>query len=114
MARVAVTGGSNFDDSRFVNYHLSRLDDEYFFECLIHGNAPGADKLCGEWAKSKNIKVISVDANWERYGKAAGPIRNKEILKYKPDILISFPGGRGTNNMISEARKLGVTHIECT
>jgi UDP-N-acetylmuramoylalanine-D-glutamate ligase len=59
------------------------------------------------------IPVETYEADWDTHGKAAGPIRNKRMLdEGKPDLVVAFPGGRGTANMISQARKAGVEVIE--
>lgn len=52
-------------------------------------------------------------ADWAAYDRAAGPIRNaRMIAEGKPDIVLAFPGGRGTANMVAQARKAGVRVIE--
>jgi hypothetical protein len=52
-------------------------------------------------------------AQWDRYGEAAGPIRNAWMLEFgKPDLVVAFPGGRGTADMISKARKAGIEVCE--
>jgi hypothetical protein len=52
-------------------------------------------------------------ADWEKYGKAAGPIRNQQILvEGKPDLVVAFQGGRGTANMVSRAQQAGVPVVE--
>ena len=47
---------------------------------IIHGGARGADLIAGKEAKKLGIRVMEFKADWERYGKAAGPIRNKQML----------------------------------
>lgn len=49
-----------------------------------------------------------VHANWEAFGAAAGPVRNRWMLDLEPDLVIAFPGGKGTKNMIEQAKKRGV------
>ena len=59
-----------------------------------------------------NIPQIEVSAEWDKFGKLAGPKRNKKILEsYKPEILIAFPGGAGTANMVNLANQYGVKVI---
>jgi hypothetical protein len=80
---------------------------------LIHGDAPGADRLAAAWAKDTGLaefgELLAFPADWEKHGNAAGPIRNQQMLdEGKPDMVIAFPGGIGTANMVRLARKAGV------
>ena len=51
-------------------------------------------------------------AKWEEHGNAAGPIRNRHMMTWKPDAVIAFPGGSGTADMVSIARKAGIPVYE--
>jgi hypothetical protein len=52
---------------------------------------------------------VTIQADWKRYGPAAGPLRNAEMLhEYQPDGVIAFPGGKGTTDMIKKARQAGI------
>lgn len=75
---------------------------------IIEGGARGADALARKWAGDWGIKCITEKADWDRHGKKAGPIRNREMMKHKPDLVMAFPGGSGTANMISVAEEAGV------
>lgn len=80
---------------------------------LICGMAFGADTMAYNWAKSNGIKVHEYPADWDRYGKRAGYIRNKQMLdEGTPDLVIAFPGGKGTKMMVELARKANVEVIE--
>lgn len=84
-------------------------------EVLIHGGATGVDSLAQDWADHHDIPCIVYPADWKRHGKAAGPIRNQVMLdEGKPDLVVAFPGGRGTADMVRRARAAGVTVIEAT
>ena len=73
-------------------------------EEVITGAADGADSLGIDWARDNEIDFIGIPAKWKKHGKAAGSIRNGDILqKYRPDFVIAFKGGRGTNDMIERA-----------
>ena len=55
------------------------------------------------------MAALAYPANWKKHGRAAGPIRNKQMLEEaKPDLVIAFPGGAGTANMVKQAREAGV------
>ena len=110
--RVLVTGGRSYENQAVVVEALDRLHRERGITTLIHGAAKGADSLADEWAESRGIEVIACPANWRRYRRAAGTIRNKQMLvEHKPDLVVAFPGSTGTANMISIAEKAGVEVI---
>lgn len=107
--RVLVCGGRDFNEYESLEYFLDAFRAENDVSVVIHGAARGADSMAGEWAKSRGIPVIVFPADWNRHGRAAGPIRNKKMLdEGKPNLVISFPGGRGTANMMEQARAAGV------
>lgn len=112
--RVLVCGGRDFTNAAFVYRSLDRLHDETPITEMIQGGAKGADYLANEWAKTKPIKRYVCKADWEKHGRAAGPMRNARMLEWKPDVVVAFPGGRGTANMVSQARAAGVRVIEVT
>ena len=108
--RVLVCGGRDFGDGARLCAELAVLHAQTPFTCLIHGAAKGADEMAGAWASSRNIQVAVFQADWETYRRAAGPIRNKQMLdEGKPDLVVAFPGGRGTANMVKQALAAGVT-----
>jgi hypothetical protein len=78
---------------------------------LIHGDARGVDRICGQWAKENAVAVEEYPAQWELHGNAAGPIRNTYMLTQNPDLLVAFPGGKGTANMVRQAGKAGLKII---
>jgi hypothetical protein len=72
---------------------------------IIQGGARGADKLAREWADDRAVECITFAAEWDRDGTMAGPIRNQRMLvEGKPDMVLAFPGGNGTANMIRKAQ----------
>ncbi len=80
---------------------------------VIHGGATGADAIADEWAVVNWVNFEEYKADWARWGNRAGMIRNRTMLvQGKPDLVIAFPGGKGTANMVSIARAKGVTVIE--
>ena len=83
-------------------------------DVVIHGAANGVDAQAGEAARAfTGIAEEPYPADWRAHGRAAGPIRNKRMLvEGKPDLVVAFPGGRGTANMVQQARKVGVPVIE--
>lgn len=90
---------------------LDRAGDA--IECIIEGGAKGADKLAKKAAKLLDIPVIEFEAEWDKYGKRAEPIRNAEMLREgKPDIVMAFCVGavltRGTADMVRRAEQVGI------
>lgn len=80
---------------------------------VVHGGAKGADDLADQWAVLHGVVPHIYKADWEGYGIAAGPIRNQKMLdEGKPDIVVAFPGGSGTADIVARARKAGVKVIE--
>jgi len=106
--RVIVSGGREFTDEDMLFAALDRFHAEQPISLLIHGAARGADTLAGAWAKSRSVPVAAFPADWTKHGRAAGPIRNRQMLdEGRPDAVIAFPGGTGTANMKSQARAQG-------
>lgn len=77
---------------------------------VIEGGANGADRLAARFANFyQSVEHEPYPADWTKYGKAAGFIRNQQMLdEGKPDLVIAFPGGRGTADMVARARKAGI------
>lgn len=80
---------------------------------IIEGDARGADKWAGKWAKTNGITNTKFPADWDTHGKAAGFIRNAQMLdEGKPSLVVAFPGGNGTQDMIERAKKAGLPIFE--
>jgi hypothetical protein len=76
---------------------------------IIAGGARGADRAAIDWAVVNWVPFQEYPANWEKYGKRAGYLRNVQMLEEgKPDLVIAFPGGKGTAMMINLAKGAGV------
>lgn len=80
---------------------------------IIQGGAAGADTLAALWAYDNGIPYKEYKAEWSKYGRAAGTIRNETmLLDSTPDLVIAFPGGSGTAHMIRFARSEGYCVVE--
>jgi hypothetical protein len=110
--KLLVTGGRNFYNYEMVYTTLDMLHKEDNITLLIHGDAQGADRLCAQWAKLNNIEIVAYPADWDIMGKAAGVIRNSAMLLEKPDVLVVFPGGKGTADMVNKALKAGIKIVK--
>lgn len=110
--RVLVCGGRNYDNQSEVEFHLGCIHAETPIKHVIAGAARGADTLAVLWARGEHIKVTEFPANWKKHGKAAGYIRNRQMLEQgNPDLVVAFPGGRGTEMMCQLAQDAGVRVI---
>lgn len=110
--RVLVCGSREYENFRHVNQILSGLLKKP--AVIIHGAAPGVDTWAGLWARNNDITEEVYPADWDKYGKAAGPIRNKQMLtEGQPEMVVAFrgPNSRGTQNMITQARKAGIETV---
>ena len=111
--KVLVCGGRDFDDRELVFRVLDRLHACRPIECIINGAARGADKLASFWGDVKGVSVYEYRANWKTYGVFGGPQRNQRMLdEGKPDLVVAFPGGRGTKDMTTRAYRAGVAVVE--
>jgi hypothetical protein len=103
--RILVCGGRDFKDYDLLRDTLSK----YPMTLLISGGAPGADTMAEKYAYMLKIPSHIFHADWTSYGRAAGPIRNRRMLiDGKPNLVIAFPGGKGTLNMVKQASKANV------
>lgn len=104
---VLFFGGREFRDLAHVSAALDRLPEilqKHDF-CVVHGGAKGADTLAGMAAAARGLPVIVMPANWDFYGKRAGPIRNSWMLDFcAPAYAVGFPGGAGTADMLRQCQ----------
>lgn len=111
--RIMMTGTRDWPDRDSVWRALNDLVTEFGHDwTLVHGACPsGADRYAEEWAKNKQMNYQGYPAKWTRYNKAAGPIRNQEMVDTAPDYVIAFlrPGSTGTADAIKRAEKAGIT-----
>jgi len=118
--RLLVCGGRDFKDAPWLNAVLDHLraklyDRGLVLTAIIHGDARGADRLAKQWAESRGVPHRPFPAKWTKYGKAAGSIRNQQMLdEGKPDAVLAFDGGSGTQDMVDRARKAGLKVTQVT
>lgn len=119
--KVLVTGDRNYSDREKVKEILTTLVQlnssmgDHNEIILLHGAAKGADTLAGEVGASLDFRVVAIPADWERYGRAAGPIRNRQMLDEQPDLVIAFhddiENSKGTKDCLMEAERRGIDSI---
>lgn len=113
--KVIIAGSRTIRSYTFICAHLDKIN--WGFTEIVSGREPkGVDSLGEEYARCHGIKIKKFPADWARYGRAAGPIRNYQMAKYA-DALIAFWDGKspGTQDMINVAkhRKLKIKIIIC-
>lgn len=107
--RVLVCGSRFWKDYGKIKARLLLLPKDC---TIIEGEASGADLMSRAVALEIGLDVVGVCANWTRYNKAAGPIRNDRMLRFKPHLVIAFhediESSRGTKDTVTKARNLGI------
>lgn len=116
--KVLVTGSREFDNPKVIAYALdtaiSAAQKAKYDIKIAQGGARGADSLVKEYCEKWNITCIEYKADWDKHGRAAGPIRNQEMLNdFKPNVLLAFikhgAANIGTKDMINRALKGGMS-----
>lgn len=112
MKRILVCGGRDYADKQKVYKVLDQARDTFKDVTIIQGAAKGADSLADSWAADRGVRSDSFPADWKRYGKRSGYLRNVQMLNEgKPDIVVAFPGGAGTQMMINLAKSANVAVV---
>lgn len=121
---LLITGGRDFTDVALFFRTLDELYEVHGFGTIIHGGCPtGADAMVAQWVTRSigtrighrpfgPIIVRVYPADWAKHGKAAGPIRNQELVDARPNICAAFPGHRGTADCVRRAKAAGVHVLE--
>ena len=113
MQTVLVCGGRDYDDEARLFGILDVANAANPIKLLVYGSAPGADELAGRWARHAGVHHKLYPANWKEEGEAAGQKRNQRMLDdAQPDLVIAFPGGVGTADMVRRSEKAGVPVVK--
>jgi hypothetical protein len=122
--RVLICGGRDLDPELVWNWLEAHATEECAdalgraqhvrIEHVIQGGATGADSGAAAWARSSEIPQSCFPADWDRYGRQAGPLRNTQMLaEGRPDVVIAlYPAGAGTADMVRKARAAGLPVVE--
>lgn len=103
--KVAIVGSRDFSDLALVREYISGLHP---YDQVVSGGARGVDLYAEQCAIFFGLDVVSFPADWEKHGKSAGFIRNKQIVDYADRIVAFWDGkSRGTAHTIDLARKAG-------
>lgn len=109
MKKIVVAGSRDYDNyeeaKKYIEYCISEIRKKYTL-IFVSGGCKGADMLGERYAKENGFEIERHIANWDKYGRAAGPKRNEEMAK-TADFVICFWDGksRGTKTMIMYAKK---------
>lgn len=112
--KIIICGSRGFDDYKLLCDVVNKFITDY--SCgdieIISGGAKGADKLAEKYAFEHGYKKTVFQAEWDAYGKSAGPIRNKKMAEYGDHVIAFWDGNsKGTKNMIELAKKHNIQTI---
>ena len=112
--KLIVAGTRSFDNYKLLRFKVNQRFLEYgcwsvdWEPEIVSGGAPGADKLAERYAAESKITLKVFSADWEKYGRSAGPRRNRQMAEYADAVIVFWDGkSRGTQNMIQQMRELG-------
>lgn len=116
--RVLVCGSREWTDYKMIDFVLTDFALYNAPLTVIHGAARGADSLAGMWAHNHGVPEEAHPADWRGNGRAAGPLRNKQMLDTGVDRVLAFKDGfnlasgrGGTEHMVGIAVAAGVITI---
>ena len=113
---IAVVGSREFNNYQYMKSILDVYHKAGELEKIITGDARGADTLALKYAKEHDIPCHQFFAEWDKYGKSAGPLRNERVVSHC-DMIIAFRvdglKNKGTNNAIEKAENKGKDVIIC-
>lgn len=108
--KLIIAGGRDFTPSTPWYNLVDNVIHNFKITEIVSGGCRGADAFGEEMARRNSIPAVTFKADWNAYGKAAGPIRNKAMAQYA-DAVILLPGGVGTDSMRHEAKSAGIKII---
>jgi YspA, cpYpsA-related SLOG family len=113
IERVLICGDRNWNDYGTILRELSKVQQSSKVEVVIEGEANGADSFGRAAATVLGIPVLAFPADWRKHGRAAGPIRNRQMLNEgNPTLVLAFhnfiENSKGTKDMVNVARNAGV------
>lgn len=116
---VVITGSRDWGESPAIWGDLDDIKDAGRMWGVVHGAARGADQVASNWAQFNDVREFRFPAQWEKHGKAAGPIRNGEMVNFAIDyaraqslvvlvLAYPLPESRGTYDMIRKCQRVGM------
>lgn len=109
--KILIAGGRSNYDYRHIEKVLDSMKDK--ITSVVHGDAPGVDRIAAQWCSYNGIPVKAYPADWNAFGAKAGPQRNLKMLSDNPDIeiVLIFKGGKGTGHMAHIAKGSRITVV---
>lgn len=112
---VLVCGGRNWSDESKILTEFSFLTRSYSKITIVHGACRGADLMAEKVARSLNFETKAYPADWDKHGRAAGPIRNSQMLENeKIDYVLAFHSNieesKGTKDMLNKVVKKNIPY----
>jgi hypothetical protein len=105
--KLIIAGCRKFKDVSQMRHILEANINKWELKEVVCGGAEGVDTIAAGWAQSYKVPVTYFLAEWKKYGRSAGPIRNKKMAEYADQLLAIWDGSsKGTKNMIEEMSKL--------
>lgn len=112
---IGFTGGREDEDLYLFNFVMGRVAGTFPIGKVIHGDARGYDTLGKLWGMRTGKTIQTLPARWKSLGNAAGPVRNDlmiEALRKEPlPLVLGFPGGSGTADMLMKTEMAGIYYI---
>ena len=105
--RVLITGSRHWSDWGAIAAELEGFDDD---TVIVTGGARGADRMAQDVAYEMGYSVAIYQAEWDKYGRQAGPGRNQRMVDAGADLCLAFPlaGSMGTWDCVRRARAAGI------
>lgn len=105
--KVIIAGSRHMPFSSYPLIALAVSRAPFEVTEVVCGLATGADMMGGKWAHENNIPIAKFPADWNKYGKGAGPIRNGEMAEYADALIVFiYNGSRGSANMLQQMQNL--------
>lgn len=113
MTRVLICGDRNWKDYDIIEKYIRTLPSG---SVIINGRCRGVDNMARFLAHQLGYETMDFPADWDKYGRSAGPIRNGEMLKQgKPELVVAFhddiENSKGTKDMVRQSRNRGIETI---
>jgi predicted Rossmann fold nucleotide-binding protein DprA/Smf involved in DNA uptake len=104
MAKVVVAGGRTYTNTGMVFICLEKIVQKG--DVIISGHAKGVDMMGELYAQKNNLACEIYPAEWDKYGRSAGPRRNEQMAQVADKVVVFWDfKSRGTKNMVEMAKK---------
>jgi hypothetical protein len=109
--KTIIAGGRDITDYQLVVDAIAASG--FNITEVVSGKAQGVDSLGERYAKERTIPVIECPAQWDRFGKMAGPFRNRQMAQQAEALVLVWDGrSKGSRNMLKQAQEFGLKIYE--